>query len=98
MHSISKIEKVVAEFNVWPREQIPFAKFKVKILETESGEFIGLPNIAVKDEDGCPDWISGVGKSIDEALADAIKYLYGTLQGRAELTEQDFEWSDPHDF
>jgi len=97
--SISKIEKVVAEFNVWSIEKIPYGKFRVKIIENTKGGYIGIPNIAVKNEvDGSPEWISGLGISIEEALADTIKYFMETISTRTNLEEDDFEWASPEDF
>ncbi|EMT49946.1 hypothetical protein I532_24935 [Brevibacillus borstelensis AK1] len=96
---INKIDKVVAEFQVWAIEKVPYGKFKIKILETAKGGYIGLPNLAVKNiRDGTPDGTSGFGGTIEEALEDTIKYFLQTLEGRENLTENDFVWSDPHDF
>jgi hypothetical protein len=96
---INKIDKIVAEFHVWAIDKVPNGKFKVKILETAKGGYIGLPNLAVKSiKDGTPDGMAGFGQSIEEALEDTIKYFLQTLEGREDLTEDDFEWSDPDDF
>lgn len=96
---INKIDKVVAEFEVWATEKVPYGKFKIKILETTNGGYIGLPNLAVKNiSDGTPEGTSGFGRTIEEALEDTIKYFLQTLEGRTDLAEDDFEWSDPHDF
>ncbi|MBG9790326.1 hypothetical protein P4V47_25895 [Brevibacillus laterosporus] len=96
---VNTIDRVVAEFHVWATGKIPYGKFKVKILENKRGGFVGVPNLAVKNEtDGTPDYISGLGSSIEEALEDTIKYFFQTLEGRENLSEDDFEWSDPHDF
>lgn len=99
VEGIGLIEKVVAEFQIWSIEKIPSGKFKVKIFERQNSTFIGSPNIAVKSlEDNYPDWICGMGASIEEALEDTLKYFMGTLQGREDLTEEDFEWSAHEDF
>ncbi|MEK3743788.1 hypothetical protein NST23_13965 [Brevibacillus sp. FSL K6-0770] len=96
---INKIDKVVAEYYVWAIDKVPYGKFKIKILETAKGGYIGLPNLAVKSlEDGTADNTSGFGNSIEEALEDTINFFLKTLEGRTDLAEEDFEWSDPHDF
>lgn len=98
VQGINKIEKVIAEFNVWAIDNVPYGKFKVKILEQPNGQYVGVPNVAVKNQDGIPDGISGLGRTENEALEDTIKYFLKSLEGRTDLTEDDFEWSDPHDF
>lgn len=99
VEGINSIEKKVAEYHIWSIEKIPYGKFKVKILEHQDGEFFGFPNLAVRSiEDGSPDWIGGMGNTIDEALKDTLKYFMKTLEGRENLTEKDFEWSAHEDF
>ena len=95
----------MAESNAWPTYSrfrhtfLPFPKFKIKILERPNVGFMAVPNVAIKSaKDGSPDWISGLGSSVDEALEDALKNLMAMLGERMDLTEADFEWSDPHDF
>ena len=101
---ISNIEKVVAEFNIWSLEKIPYGKFKVKVIENKKGGFIGIPNVRIKNSsDGSIDGISGLGTSIDEALEDTLIYLMDLVNDyekkyKRELTEEDFEWSSPEDF
>jgi hypothetical protein len=99
VEGIGSIEKVVAEFHIWSTEKIPYGKFKVKIFESQNGSFTGSPNIAVKSlEDDSPDWIGGMGTSIEEALEDTLKCFMDTLKGREDLTEEDFEWSAHEDY
>ena len=99
VEGIGLIEMVVAEFHILSIEKIPFGKFKVKIFDRQNGTFIGSPNIAVKSlDDSSPDWICGMGASIEGALEDTLKYFMNTLQGREELTEEDFECFAHEDF
>lgn len=99
MAKIAKIERVVAEFQVWSIEIFPYAKIKVKILEDSQGCYMGAPNMAAKSRrDGSPDWISGSGKSIAEALEDTIKLLLDSIAENGAVSENDFEWSAPEDF
>ncbi|MBW7473874.1 hypothetical protein K0T92_03885 [Paenibacillus oenotherae] len=98
---VTKIERVVAEFNVWAIQKLPFPKFKVKIREISTGGFSGSTNVAVKGLlDNEPDWITGFGNTISESLEDTIKSFFETIEGMEEvsLSEDDFVWSDPHDF
>jgi hypothetical protein len=95
---VSKIEKVIAIFEIWAIEKVPYAKFKIKIIENNSGEYVGVPNIAVKNADGSPDWIGGFGSNSTEALEDTLKYFMESLNDRDDLTEDDFEWAAPEDF
>lgn len=98
---VNEIEKVVAEFNIHAMQKLPFFKFKVKVRESSTGGYCGSPNVAVRSQiDNEPDWTSGFGHSIAEALEDTIVYFFKTLEGIDidNLTEDDFVWSDIHDF
>lgn len=98
---VIKIEKVVAEFNVWSIQKLPFPKFKVKIRENSAGGFSGSTNVAVRSLlDNEPDWTTGFGNTISESLEDTVKSFFETIEGIEEtnLSEDDFVWSDPHDF
>jgi hypothetical protein len=97
---ISSIEKLVAEFQVWFVEDLPYAKVKVRIYEDSDGNFTGFTNIQIKSPfDGAPEAAAGFGKTIDEALSDTIRY-FATLisQKGGNLTEADIEYVDPDDF
>lgn len=95
---IGRIERIVAEFYVWSNK-VPNAKFKVRIKEEQTGGFAGYVNLAVKDQYGGGDWTIGYGKTVSEALEDAIHSFLETLEGYDNLLQdEDFEWSDPHDF
>lgn len=101
LNGVTKIEKVVAEFNVWSIQKLPFPKFKVKIREVSTGGFSGSTNVAVRSLlDNEPDWTTGFGNTISESLEDTIKSFFETIQGIEEtsLSEDSFVWSDPHDF
>lgn len=99
INEIAKIEKCVAEFNVWELNITPYAKFKVKIFEGANGHFTGYTNILLKSMlDGSPECGVGYGKTIDEALQDTVQYFMKMLEEREGLTADDFEWSDPTDF
>ncbi|CAH1223278.1 hypothetical protein PAECIP111893_04944 [Paenibacillus plantiphilus] len=98
---VTKIEKIVAEFNVWAIQKLPFPKFKVKIKEISTGGFSGSTNVAVRSLlDNEPEWTIGFGNTITESLEDTIKSFFETIEGMEEtsLSEDDFVWSDPHDF
>jgi hypothetical protein len=95
---INLIEKLVAEFNVCAIQIVPYGKFKVRVFEHPDGSFTGYPNIAVKNAQGSPDWMSGWGKTVDEALEDTIRQFLMTVGGRLDLPAEAFEYSDPHDF
>ena len=52
---------------------------------------------AVKNSDGSPEWISGLGATEEEALEDTLKWFMDSV-GNAPLPADDFTWSDPHEF
>ncbi|MDC0760598.1 hypothetical protein POF51_07840 [Brevibacillus sp. AG] len=96
---VTQIDKVVGEYDVWAHVFLPFPKFKVKIKENSRGGFTGQVNVALKSSaDESPDWIVGFGNTPNEALEDAIKYFLNSVPENESLTEEDFEWADPHDF
>ncbi|WP_054950184.1 hypothetical protein [Numidum massiliense] len=96
---IARVERCVAEFDVWELQKTPFSKFKVKIIESTDGIFTGYTNLILKNlEDGSPDGEAGHGATVEEALENTLKYFMEMLNERQELTEDDFEWADPDDF
>lgn len=98
INEVVEINKVVAVFEIWNHIKLPYGKFKVKILEKCDGSFIGVPNVAFKDHEGNVNWISGFGKSIEEALEDTISCFFDTIKKEEELKDIDFEWASPEDF
>lgn len=96
---IARIEKCVAEFQVWELYKTPYGKFKVKVYQRTQGEFVGYTNIMVKNAfDGTPECGVGYGSSTAEALENTIQNLLELLNFKQQFNEEDFEWSDPHDF
>lgn len=91
---IAEIQRLVAVFSVAPkRDDLPM-QFRVKIMERQDGTFLAFPEIAIKDREGRPDWTSGAGMSIEQALASAVEALLGTIAGK-EPIEDDSIWWDP---
>ena len=68
--------------------------FRIKIIERAEGEFIGCPEIAIKDAAGSPDWITGRGGSGEEALSDTVHYLLQSIAGKEPLGDASIWW-DP---
>ena len=101
INGIVGIERVVAEFQIECPE-IPNRYFRVKITENKNDRYIGRCNISICNRDGFPEWISGLGNSIDEALEDTLRQFMRSLQqgkgDRSILEENDFEWSACEDF
>ncbi|NQU26276.1 MAG: hypothetical protein HQ567_33740 [Candidatus Nealsonbacteria bacterium] len=102
IEGVARIERVAEVFEVWPREDLPFAKFKIKVLDRGSSQFLGIPNVAIKNPvTGNREGTSGLGESVEEALQDALRYFFKELQEHPydrPLTEDDFSWADPEDF
>lgn len=97
---ISRIDKCVAEFDVWAIPYVPYAKFKVKVFEDCNGKFTGYTDLRLKNTiDGSPEGGIGYGHTIDEALEDTLKYFMDLFKHyERELLEEDFEYSNPSDF
>jgi hypothetical protein len=99
IEGLGPVERVAAMFQVGPPlTWLPFAAFKVKVIERAGDTFLGVPNVAVLAADGSPHWVSGLGDTAEEALEDALNHFVRSLDGRQDLPEDAFVWSDPHDF
>lgn len=98
IEGIAKIEKCVAEFNIWELNISPYAKFKIKVFEDNKNNFTGYSNIQVIDEVGGYNGAVGYGNTVEEALEDTIKYFFELLSIKEDWQENDFAWSDPLDF
>lgn len=96
---LGPIARVAAVFEIGPPlELLPFAKFKVKIIERDDGSFLGVPNVAKVGLDWQPEWIGGLGASVEEALEDALRNFVQSLGNRTDLAEDSFAWAEPEDF
>ena len=96
---VAKIEKLVAEYNIWELNIIPCGKFKVKIYEnTNNNLYTGYTNILVADELGSFYCAVGYGETEELALEDTITEFFKMVSRKAEWEEQDFQYADPYDF
>lgn len=99
INGIARIEKCVAEFQVWELNITPYGKFKVRIYEKINGKFIGYTNIKTKNPlDGSFECGVGYGDSISLALKDTIDNFLILLKEYLPICEEDFEWMDSSDF
>ena len=90
---VSRIWREVACFTVEPiHDDLPMG-FRIKILEDQQGHFVGRPEIAIRDAQGTPDWISGMGCGIEEALADTVKYFLQTLKDKPKIEPASIWWN-----
>ena len=95
---VARIDKCVAEFDVWELNLSPWGKFKVKIFEGSDGRYTGHTNLRLKSKDGSPEGGVGFGSTVEEALNDTINYFLNMLRKHENLNENDFESADPYDF
>ncbi|WP_152049221.1 hypothetical protein [Tautonia marina] len=99
VEGLGPVSRVTAVFQVGPPlAALPFASLKVKVVERADGSFLGVPNVAVLSPDGSPDWVSGLGGTVEEALADTLRFFVSSLGGRSGLGEESFAWAAPEDF
>lgn len=101
LENVGAIDKTVAEFTIWMIGILPYAKMKVKVSESQSGQYTGITDLAIKRKfDGCPECAIGHGTTTEEALEDTINYFNKMLKedGFEELTEDDIEYSAFSDF
>ena len=93
------LDRVVGEFVVGPPiRDLPIASFRIRVLERANGSFLAIPNIAVRDEQGQPDWVCGLGDSLEDAVKDCLEHLAKQIIARPVQTEADLAWSEPEDF
>jgi hypothetical protein len=102
MKGVARIDRVAAVFDIWSDGSLPFAKFKIKVIERGQNDYLGVPNIAIRNPlTGDPEYTSGLGKTIEDALVDTIRFFSREVAqntGGKELTIADFIWSDFADF
>jgi hypothetical protein len=98
IEGIANIEKCVAEFDVGELKKTPWAKFKVKIYESQDGRLTGYTNLRIKDESGDFSGGVGYGNTVEETLEDTILYFLKVLNGKEIWSEEDFQATDPYDF
>lgn len=101
MVSVKQIERIVAEFEIWVDESFPFPKFKVKVVDRE-GDYKASPNVVVRNcSSGDPEFICGLGDSVDEALQDLLSRFIDDCRQQCPpdgFAESNFFWSACEDF
>ena len=97
IEGIVSIDKKIAEYRI-KSNKVPHEDFKIKIIEKQDGSFLAHPNIAVISKDGFPDYICGVGGSIEDALEDCYNYFIDNFSNRDNLTVDDFVYVEPEIF
>ncbi len=97
-NEIAKIEKLVAEYNIWELNIIPYGKFKIKIFESSNHMYSGYTNIHVIDEQGDFYCAVGHGKTEEAALEDTILEFLKMTARKVVWEEKDFQYADPYDF
>ena len=103
MHGIVKIERVVALLDVWlDQELIPIQRMKVKVVERNGPEYLALTNLhRISRESQPPEYISGLGDTIDDAVKDLLHYFIRDIQKYRPAegySLDEFGWSEPDDF
>lgn len=105
-HRIEKIEKCVAEYQIWMHTVLPYGKLKIKIYEEQDKPYTGITDIRIRRKfDGEFEGGIGYGKSIDEALEDTLKWFFEILnidypseKYPNGLSEEDIEYTEYSDF
>ncbi len=90
------ISRLYSEYHLQDR-RIPSGNFKVIVLETTCG-FCALSNVSTRDSYGSPDGQAGMATTELEALKKVLDYGFGQQSAKDSWTEEELEWSDPHDF
>ena len=103
---VEKIEKCIAEYQVWMLTLLPYGKVKIRIYEGQDRTYTGITDIHIRRKfDGGFEAAVGFGKSEEEALQDTIKYFieiinedYPSEEYPHGLSEQDIEYAECSDF
>ena len=103
---VEKIEKCVAEYQIWMHTVLPYGKLKIKIYEDQDKTYTGITDVRVRRKfDGEFEGGVGYGKSIEEALEDTIGWFlqvvdmdYPIADYPDGLTENDIEYVGYSDF
>jgi hypothetical protein len=102
MTGIVRIDQVVGMYEVWLDESFPFAKMKIKVLKRGDGDFLAVPNLAVRDRiSRQPEFMSGLGADPKSAIDDAMEYFMKEVDENRpdrDFAEDDFEWPACEDF
>ncbi|MBS2014611.1 MAG: hypothetical protein JST00_17115 [Deltaproteobacteria bacterium] len=92
------MDRVCEVFEVYHPTVPHGGRFKIKILERSGGDYLAVPNLFVKSEDGAPDYISGLGQTSAAALEDLLARLIPAITALTSDDDGIFEWADPRDF
>jgi len=102
LRGIARIDRVAAMFDVWSDGLLPFAMFRIKVIERGENNFLGVLNVSVQNpKTGDPEYTSGLGKTVDEALLDALESFWREVRQNLDenqLTAANFIWSESTDF
>lgn len=99
LHGAGGISRLCGTYEIHDVMRVPDGKYKIKVLQNGTENFIALPNICVRSVDGTPEWTSGTGRTETEALEKALAALssdLATLNGNVDRDR--FAWSDPIEF
>jgi hypothetical protein len=91
---LAGLEREVAVFVVHQkRDDLPMT-FRVRIVERPGGTFSGYSEIAFRDSDGTEDWIAGTGATEEEALADTVKGVLLSFEGKVIVDDASIAWAE----
>ncbi|GCE51477.1 hypothetical protein EI42_05924 [Thermosporothrix hazakensis] len=97
---LSRLERVLAIFDVYLDLDIPIKKMKVKVIEGQNKVLSGITNLLVRSEYP-PDSFEGAvghGSTVEEVLEDTLLYFVDMVKRYQPKGTEDFEWAAPEDF
>ena len=95
-YNLSKIEKVIEEFNLYDISCIPYKLIKVKIYQRTDGNMIGYTNLQYKDRLGYCYCGVGYGTNESVTIQDTIQNFLSMLE--TDCKKEDFIIADSFDF
>ncbi|WP_437570363.1 hypothetical protein [Sorangium sp. So ce542] len=97
LHGAGAIARVCGLYEITDT-RVPGARFQIKVIEREPGDYLASLNVCLKSPDGSPNWQVGLGGTEMEALQNALKYFMDELAKKSACAPDEFEWSDSSDF
>jgi len=99
---VIRIERVVAQLEVWLDDAFPFAKMKVKVIDRGNSDYLAIANLLFLDPTtGETDTEAGLGDTPEEAVSDFLKRFWHNANERFKsdsFDERFFAWAAHEDF
>jgi hypothetical protein len=95
-HGRFRVNPVIGFFDISTHEDLPFGTWTLKVVDMGDGVFHAFPNVYVfNSATKCIEHVCGIGKSVDEAILDAINmFMFEVEKQQSNKPNQDLDESD----